>query len=47
MLRRSVSKNLSLAALEDALKRMERGKAPSIDGIMVKFLKSSWVEVGP
>lgn len=38
MLRRSISKTLSLAALEDALKRMERGKALDIDGQIFKNL---------
>lgn len=42
-----ISKTLSLGELEEALKKMENGRAPGIDGFMVEFYKSFWVEVGP
>lgn len=38
---------MSLVELENALKRMENGKAPGIDGITTEFYKSFWVEIGP
>jgi len=44
---KEIGRALSLGEFEDALKRMESGKVPGIDGISIDFYKSFWSEVGP
>ncbi|XDV12372.1 hypothetical protein PO909_001067 [Leuciscus waleckii] len=42
-----INKALSTEELERALKSMENGKTPGIDGISIDFYKVFWAEVGP
>lgn len=42
-----INKLLSMEELERALKSMENGKTPGIDGISIDFYKVFWAEVGP